>query len=58
LGAAQAVWPGLANTYYWIEPRQRLTGVILIQILPFADPGVLGVFERFERAIYADRAAS
>jgi hypothetical protein len=46
----------LANTYFWLDPTRRLTGVILTQILPFADPAALGVFERFEKAIYASRA--
>jgi methyl acetate hydrolase len=50
-------WAGLGNTYFWIDPTKRLTGVILTQILPFADDKVLGLFEQFERAIYADRAA-
>jgi CubicO group peptidase (beta-lactamase class C family) len=30
-------WAGLANTYFWIDPRRRVTGVILTQLLPFAD---------------------
>ena len=31
-------------------------GVILTQILPFADPAVLDLFGQFERAIYAGRS--
>jgi CubicO group peptidase (beta-lactamase class C family) len=54
--AGSLAWAGLANTYYWLDPTRRLTGVILTQILPFADPAALGVFERFEKAIYASRA--
>ena len=46
-------WAGMANTYFWIDPTRRLTGVLLTQIMPFADPGVLDLFARFERAIYA-----
>jgi CubicO group peptidase (beta-lactamase class C family) len=46
-------WGGIANTYFWIDPTRRLTGVLLTQILPFADPGVLDVFAHFERAVYA-----
>ena len=30
-----------------------VAGVILTQVLPFADPRVLGVFDAFERAVYA-----
>jgi methyl acetate hydrolase len=54
-GAGSLAWAGLANTYYWIEPNRGLAGVILTQILPFADARVLSVFENFERAIYATR---
>lgn len=46
-------WAGLGNTYFWIDPTKRLTGVILTQILPFADAKVLSLFEQFERAMYA-----
>jgi len=53
--AGSLAWAGLANTYYWLDPARRVTGVILTQILPFADPAALGVFDQFERAIYASR---
>ena len=29
-------WAGLANTYFWIDPARDITGVILMQVLPFA----------------------
>jgi methyl acetate hydrolase len=50
--AGSLAWAGLANTYYWIDPTKRLTGVFLTQILPFADARVLSLFEHFERTIY------
>jgi CubicO group peptidase (beta-lactamase class C family) len=50
--AGSLAWAGLANTYYWLDPTKRVTGVILTQILPFADAGVLDTFARFERAVY------
>ena len=49
-------WAGLGNTYFWIDPTKRLTGLILTQILPFADARVLSLFEQFEKAMYATRA--
>jgi CubicO group peptidase (beta-lactamase class C family) len=55
--AGSLTWAGLANTYYWIDPARRLTGMILTQILPFADPTVLGLAEQFERAIYTAQGA-
>jgi CubicO group peptidase (beta-lactamase class C family) len=51
--AGSLAWAGLANTYFWIDPVQRLGGVILTQILPFADATVLDLFAQLERAAYA-----
>jgi CubicO group peptidase (beta-lactamase class C family) len=50
--AGSLTWGGLYNTYFWIDPASGVAGVMLTQILPFADPRVLGVFEAFERAVY------
>ena len=35
--AGSLAWAGLFNTYYWLDPKRHVTGVILTQILPFAD---------------------
>jgi CubicO group peptidase (beta-lactamase class C family) len=51
--AGSLAWAGLANTYYWIDPKRDLAGVIVTQILPFADPKALGLLDAFERAVYA-----
>ncbi len=45
-------WAGLANTYYWIDPARNVTGVILMQLLPFADAKCLDAFAGFERGVY------
>ena len=45
-------WAGLFNTYYWADPAHRVAGVLMTQLLPFADPQVLALFETFERAVY------
>ncbi|MBW8816389.1 MAG: beta-lactamase family protein [Caulobacterales bacterium] len=47
-------WAGLANCYYWADPATGVAGVLFAQLLPFADPQVLAVFEAFERAVYAE----
>ena len=36
--AGTVSWGGIFNTYYWIDPSKRVTGLIMTQILPFADP--------------------
>jgi CubicO group peptidase (beta-lactamase class C family) len=46
-------WAGLFNSYYWIDPGRRVTGVILMQILPFADSRAVALYGRFERGVYA-----
>ncbi|QWG18347.1 beta-lactamase family protein [Bradyrhizobium sediminis] len=51
-------WAGLANTYYWIDPSRDITGVILMQVLPFADGKCLEAFAGFERGVYAGLEAA
>jgi CubicO group peptidase (beta-lactamase class C family) len=50
--AGSLTWAGLYNTYYWIDPASRIAGVIMMQVLPFADTPALGVYRQFERGIY------
>ena len=49
-------WAGLGNTYFWIDPAKNVAGVILMQLIPFADQKALGVFDGFEKALYAGLA--
>jgi CubicO group peptidase (beta-lactamase class C family) len=51
--AGSLAWAGLGNTYFWIDPVKRLGGIILTQILPFADAAVLDLFAQLERGVYA-----
>jgi methyl acetate hydrolase len=50
--AGSLAWAGLANTYFWIDPSRNVAGVILMQLLPFADAKCLEAFAGFERGIY------
>jgi CubicO group peptidase (beta-lactamase class C family) len=45
-------WAGLGNTYFWIDPSKNIAGVILMQLLPFADAQALQTFAEFESRIY------
>jgi methyl acetate hydrolase len=56
--AGSLAWAGLANTYYWIDPARDVAGVILMQLLPFADGKCLEAFAGFERGVYAGLDAS
>jgi methyl acetate hydrolase len=49
--AGSLTWAGLYNTYYWIDPTMRIAGVIMMQILPFADRQALAAYRQFERGI-------
>ena len=51
--AGSLAWGGLGNTYFWLDPKKRIAGVILTQVLPFGDPTVLALLDDFETAIYA-----
>lgn len=51
--AGSLAWAGLGNTYFWIDQARGIAGVILMQLLPFADPQALALFDRFEKAVYA-----
>jgi methyl acetate hydrolase len=50
--AGSLAWAGLGNTYFWIDPARGLAGVILMQLIPFADAKALAVFDGFEKALY------
>ena len=50
--AGSLAWAGLANTYFWLDPKKKVTGVVLTQILPFADGKTLDLLSNFESAVY------
>jgi methyl acetate hydrolase len=51
--ARSLAWAGLGNTYFWIDPVKGIAGVVLMQLLPFADPKALALLDGFEKAVYA-----
>lgn len=51
--AGSLAWAGLANSYYWIDPVRKVTGVFATQLLPFFDARAVATFEAFEAAVYA-----
>jgi CubicO group peptidase (beta-lactamase class C family) len=50
--AGSLAWAGIANTYYWIDPQQEVTGLIMMQLLPFVDTAAMATFAAFERSVY------
>jgi methyl acetate hydrolase len=50
--AGSLSWGGIDNTYFWIDPARGIAGVILMQLLPFADTKALAIYDTFERGVY------
>jgi methyl acetate hydrolase len=50
--AGSLAWAGLNNTYYWLDPKRKVAGVLMTQVLPFADKAVLETLDGFEGAVY------
>jgi CubicO group peptidase (beta-lactamase class C family) len=50
--AGSLSWGGINNTYFWLDPARGITGVILMQFLPFADRKALALYDAFERGVY------
>ena len=50
--AGSLAWAGLANSYYWIDPKRKVAGVYATQVLPFFDQKAVQAFEAFETAVY------
>src|SRR5438105_8121397 len=51
-GRGRLTWAGIYNTYYWLDPQKRVAGIILTQLLPFADHQTLKLYGEFEAAVY------
>jgi len=52
--AASHCWAGVLNTHFWFDPARDVAGLIMTQSLPFVEPRFVQVYERFERAVYAN----
>jgi methyl acetate hydrolase len=50
--AGSLAWAGLANSYFWIDPKKQVAGVYATQVLPFYDQKAVEAFVAFETAVY------
>jgi CubicO group peptidase (beta-lactamase class C family) len=50
--AGSLSWAGIANCYYWLDPVADIAGVLMTQVLPFGDTGVLNALSALERMAY------
>jgi methyl acetate hydrolase len=53
--AGSLAWAGISNTYYWVDPRRNICGVIMMQFLPFADKEAVALLNDFQHAVYSQR---
>lgn len=51
-------WAGIFNCYYWIDRTTGIGAVLLTQVLPFFDAGVVGTLMQVEGTIYAQLGVS
>ena len=51
--AGSLAWAGMYNSYYWIDIKKGICGVLITQILPFYDADVVTLFHDFEKSVYA-----
>ena len=51
-------WAGIFNSYYWIDRRQGIGGVLMTQVLPFFDMPVVETLIGFEMAVYQQLGAA
>ena len=52
LKSQEYYWGGVFSTYFWIDPTKAVAGVVMMQVLPFADKQSLVAYRQFERGIY------
>jgi methyl acetate hydrolase len=46
-------WAGLANTHFWVDRSAGICAAVYSNLLPFALPSAMEVYQDFERALYA-----
>jgi methyl acetate hydrolase len=51
-------WAGLFNCFYWLDRESGVAGLLMTQVLPFFDMGVLGTLVQFEQSVYAGATAA
>ncbi len=51
LPKGSCIWPGITNTYWWMDPGNEVVGVVLTQL---ANPGEMANFQEFTQLFYTD----
>ena len=44
-------WAGIYNTHFRVDPKRQIAAVIMMQVLPFYDEGLMKLYQDVEAAI-------
>jgi len=47
-------WAGIYNTFFWIDPKEEVSVVVMMQMLPFYDADALATLQGVERRVYTN----
>ena len=56
--AGTLMWAGATNCYYWIDRTNNVAGLMVTQVLPFADAACLQAYYDLETAVYESLGAA
>ncbi len=45
-------WAGINNTFFWIDPKEEVGVIVLMQMLPFYDEAAIGLLRGVETRVY------
>ena len=45
-------WAGIFNTFFWIDPKEELGVIVMMQMLPFYDDAAIETLQGVERRVY------
>jgi methyl acetate hydrolase len=44
-------WAGINNTFFWIDPKEKIGVIVLMQMLPFYDETAIGILQGVETRV-------
>ena len=47
-------WAGIFNTFFWVDPKEELGVVVMMQMLPFYDASAIETLQGVERRVYTN----
>ena len=49
LPSGSYLWPGITNTFFWVDPQNKICGIVLSQA---TNPSIIGNFQSFTQTFY------